>query len=48
MTEKVFNAKIVPPGKLPPATSMRAIVKVAVPADKGQYWIENRLIPIFG
>jgi hypothetical protein len=27
---------------------MRAIVKVAVPAVKGQYWNEIRLIPIFG
>ena len=27
---------------------MRAIVNVAVPAAKGQYWIDMRLIPIFG
>jgi hypothetical protein len=37
-----------PPGKLIPITSMSAIVKVAVPAAKGQYWNETRLIPIFG
>jgi hypothetical protein len=36
-TENVFDAKIVPPGKLPPATSISAIVNVAVPAVKGQY-----------
>jgi hypothetical protein len=46
-TENVFDANIVPPGKLPPVTSMRAIVKVAVPAANGQYWIEMRLIPMF-
>jgi hypothetical protein len=37
VTEKVFDARIVPPGKLPPATLMRAIVNVAVPADNGIY-----------
>jgi hypothetical protein len=47
VTENVFDARTVPPGKLPPATSMRAIVNVAVPAARGQYWIEMRLIPIF-
>ena len=26
---------------------MSAIVNVAVPAAKGQYWIDTRLIPIF-
>jgi len=39
---------MVPPGKLIPATFIRAIVKVAIPAAKGQYWNETRLIPIFG
>jgi len=48
VTENVFDAKINPPGVLPPATFMRAIVKVAVPAASGQYCIEMRLIPIFG
>jgi len=48
VTEKIFDANIVPPGKLPPATLIRAIVNVAVPAAKGIYWIEMRLIPIFG
>jgi hypothetical protein len=47
VTENVFDARTVPPGKLPPATSMRAIVNVAVPATRGQYWIEIRLIPMF-
>ena len=37
VTEKVFDAKIVVPGKLIPATGISAIVKVAVPADRGQY-----------
>jgi hypothetical protein len=48
VTEKVFDAKIVPPGKLIPATGMSAMVKVAVPAVRGQYCNEIRLIPIFG
>jgi hypothetical protein len=48
VTENIFDARIVPPGILTPATFMRAIVKVAVPAARGQYWIEIRLIPIFG
>jgi len=47
VTENVFDANIVPPGKLPPATSIRAIVNVAVPAANGVYWNETRLIPIF-
>jgi hypothetical protein len=46
-TENVLDARTVPPGKLPPDTSISAIVKVAVPAAKGQYWIDMRLIPIF-
>jgi predicted transcriptional regulator len=48
VTENDFEAKILEPGKLIPATSMRAIVNVAVPAARGQYWIDMRLIPIFG
>jgi hypothetical protein len=48
VTENVFDAKIVPPGKLIPATFIKAIVNVAVPADNGIYWNETRLIPIFG
>jgi hypothetical protein len=48
VTEKVFDAKIVVPGKLMPATFISAMVKVAVPAVRGQYWNEIRLIPIFG
>jgi hypothetical protein len=46
-TENVFDAKILEPGKLIPATGMRAIVNVAVPAARGQYCIDMRLIPIF-
>jgi hypothetical protein len=48
VTEKVFDAKILEPGKLIPATGMSAMVKVAVPALSGQYWNEIRLMPIFG
>jgi hypothetical protein len=37
VTEKVFDAKILEPGKLIPATFIRAIVNDAVPALNGQY-----------